>query len=198
MSSAGDEARRNSSTSAAGVCARADAIVWNGTSAAWTGFDDDRSLCALISEHTGIPSSSSTLAQLEICRRSEFSRVGLAVPYTDEVTERIIDVYASEGIEVLTSARAGVSGNREMAHVSEERVCELLRAADHPDAECLIVICTGVAGAQLVEQMEAELGKPIFDSVAVVLWKALALAGVEPRLAGWGSLFAGAAPALTG
>jgi maleate isomerase len=176
--------------------AAVDAIIWNGTSAAWTGFNDDRELCALISEHTGVPSSTSTLAQLEVCGLGGFSRCGLAVPYTDAVTARIIDVYAGAGIEVRSSANSGVSGNREMAHVSEDEVRELLRAADSPEAECLNLICTGVAGAQLVEEMELELGKPVFDSVAVALWKALAMAGIEPRLAGWGSLFAGAAPVL--
>jgi len=176
--------------------AAVDAIVWNGTSAAWTGLDSDRQLCALISEHTGVPSSTSTLAQLEICSRGGFTRCGLAVPYTAEVTARIIDIYGREGVDVRSHANSGVSGNREMALVSEAEVCQLLRAADSPEAECLILICTGVAGAQLVEEMEQELGKPIFDSVAVVLWKALALAGIEPRLDGWGSLFAGSTPAL--
>jgi maleate isomerase len=178
--------------------AAVDAIVWNGTSAAWTGFDADRRLCALISEHTGAPSSTSTLAQLEICERAGLRRAGLAVPYTDDVTERIVEVYGGEGIELVASASAGVSGNREMALVSEHEVRDLLRAADSPDAECLILICTGVAGAQLVEEMERELNKPIFDSVAVALWKALSLAGIEPRLEGWGSLFGGAIPALAG
>jgi maleate isomerase len=176
--------------------AAVDVIVWNGTSAAWTGFDDDRQLCALISEHAGVPSSTATLAQLEVCQRAGFSRCGLAVPYTDAVTQRIIEVYRREGIDVRSSANSGVSGNREMAHVSEDEVRDLLRAADSPEAECLIVICTGVAGAQLAEEMEQELGKPVFDSVAVALWKALAMAGIEPRLDGWGSLFSGAASIL--
>lgn len=177
--------------------AAVDVIVWNGTSGAWNGFDADREICALISERTGVPSSTSTLATLEAIVGSGFERCALAVPYTDAVTARIADVYGGEGVHVVSRANAGVSGNREMAHVSEERVRALLREADSPDAECILLICTGLAGAQLVADAEVELGKPIFDSVAVTLWKALTLVGIEPRLRGWGSLLAGRDPALS-
>jgi maleate isomerase len=177
--------------------AAVDAIVWNGTSGAWNGIDADRELCALISERTGVPSSTSTLAQLEVMARSGFERCGLAVPYTDDVATRIEEVYGREGVEVLTIANAGVSGNREMALVSEDRIRALLREADSPDADCILLVCTGVAGAQLVAEAEQELGKPIFDSVAVTLWKALAMVGIDPRMDGWGRLLAGDDVALT-
>ena len=46
------------------------------------------------------------------------------------------------------------------------------------------------ARAPLVEAMESELGVPVYDSVAAVVWKALRLAGVDTRrVAGWGRLF---------
>jgi maleate isomerase len=171
--------------------AAVDAILWNGTSGGWNGVDADRRLCALISERTGVPSSTTTLAQLEVMDEYGFSRCGLAVPYTDDVTARISEVYASEGIQIVGAANAGVSGNREMALVSEDEIRSLVRGADSPDAECVIVFCTGLAGAQLVVALEEELGKPVFDSVAVTLWKALTMVGIKPRLHGWGRLLAG-------
>jgi maleate isomerase len=177
--------------------AAVDAIVWNGTSGAWTGVDAERALSALISERTGVPSSTSTLAQLEVMNRFGLERCGLAVPYTDDVAERIAGVYAREGVHILSSANAGMSGNREMAVVSEAQIRALVRGADDPGADCILLICTGVAGAQLVAELERELGKTIFDSVAVSLWKALRMVGIEPRLDGWGSLLAGAELALT-
>ncbi|MEA2156555.1 MAG: maleate isomerase [Solirubrobacteraceae bacterium] len=168
-----------------------DAIVWNGTSGAWLGFDADRALCGLIEDLTGIPASTSTLAQAEAMRALGTTRFGLAVPYRDDVTARIVEVYEQEGLQAVCVSNARVETNREMAHVSEERVRAIIRAADHPDAECIAVICTGMAAAQLVHELELELGKPIVDSVAVVLWKALAMAGIEPTAPGWGTLLAG-------
>ncbi len=177
--------------------AAVDAIVWNGTSGAWTGVDAERELCALISERTGVPSSTSTLAQLEVMAQFRFERCGLAVPYTCDVAQRIAAVYTREGVQVVSAAHAGISGNREFALVSEDQIRTLVRAADSPAADCILVVCTGVAGAQLVAELEQELGKPVFDSVAVTLWKALRMVGIDPRLHGWGCLLAGAELALT-
>jgi maleate isomerase len=169
-----------------------DVIMWNGTSGGWNGLDADRELCALIEARTGIPASTSTLAQLEAMEVHGLSDFGLVVPYTDEVTARITTVYGAAGYHAVRTANEGVSVNREMAFISEDRVRALARAADDPDAECILIVCTGLAAAHLVAELEAELGKPVIDSVAVVLWKAMRLIGVEPQLAGWGALLAGA------
>jgi maleate isomerase len=171
--------------------AAVDAIIWNGTSGAWNGVAADRELCRLISERTGVPSSTSTLAQLEVMAELGFERCGLAVPYTADVAARIVAVYADEGVHVLETAHGGVRGNREMALVTAERVRALVRAADSPEADCVLLVCTGVAGAQIVAELEGELGKPVFDSIAVTLWKALRMVEIDPRIPGWGSLLGG-------
>jgi maleate isomerase len=171
--------------------AAVDAIVWNGTSAAWLGFHSDRELCARITARTGIPASTSTLAQADAMRALGVTRFGLAVPYLDDVTARIVEVYGEEGLEAVAFANAGVTTNSAMAYVSDDEVRDLVRAADHPDAQCISVICTGLAAAHLVSELELELGKPIVDSVAVVLWKALAMVGIDPVAPGWGRLLSG-------
>jgi maleate isomerase len=171
--------------------AAVDAIMWNGTSGGWNGIDADRALCALIAERTGIPCSTTTLAQLELLEQLGLSRCALALPYTEDVAERITRVLCGEGLKIVSSAFGGVSDNRTFAHVSERRVRQLARDANSPEAECVLIYCTGLAGAQLAAELEAELGKPVYDSVAVTLWKALHLVGIEPRLGGWGSLLGG-------
>lgn len=171
--------------------AHVDAIMWNGTSGGWNGADADRAICAAIEQRTGIPASTSTLAQFDAMRAWGMTRYALAVPYTDDVTARIVEQYAHEGFEAVGVANASVSTNREMAHVSPDTVRRLVRDADRPDAECVLVVCTGMAAAHLVPELEAELGKPIIDSVTVVVWKALRMLGITTELPEWGSLMAG-------
>ncbi len=53
-----------------------------------------------------------------------------------------------------------------------------------------MTLCTNLWAAHLVSDLEAEIGVPIYDSIATVVWKALEMAGVEvDRPRGWGSLF---------
>lgn len=168
-----------------------DAIVWNGTSGGWNGVDADRELCALISERTGIASTTTTLAQLEVLDQAGLHRPALALPYTSDVAQRITEEFTRAGRHVVAMSVCGVSDNRSMAHVSEETVRALVRDADRATADCILIYCTGVAGAQLADELERVYAKPVFDSVVVTLWKALTMVGIEPRVAGWGSLLSG-------
>jgi len=52
------------------------------------------------------------------------------------------------------------------------------------------VLCTNFRGAPLVEDLEREIGIPIYDSVSATVWKALAMTGHDPAsITGWGRLF---------
>ena len=145
-------------------------------------------MCAAITAATGVPASTSTLAQYDAFDRFGMTRFALAVPYTDDVTTQTIETYEAAGYSTVSHANLGMTSGRDMAYVPFDEIRRLLRAADSPDAECVVVICTGLPAALVVEEMEQELGKPIFDSVAVTLWKALDLAGASARIEGWGRL----------
>jgi maleate isomerase len=45
-------------------------------------------------------------------------------------------------------------------------------------------------GAPLAEELEAELGIPVYDTISTVVWKALRMSRIDTRrVTGWGSLF---------
>lgn len=165
-----------------------DAILWNGTSGCWNGTEADVEMCHRIAEETGVPASTSTLAQYDVFERYGIKRFGLAVPYLDDVIEKTIETYGKAGYEAVSSANLNITVNHEFAEVPMDRIRQLLRDADSPEAECVVVICTNLAAALVVEEMEQELGKPIFDSVAVTFWKALEMAGIHTPVPGWGTL----------
>ena len=173
--------------------AQVDVIAWNGTSASWTGVADDEALCAAITAETGAMATTATLAQLRAFETLGVHRFALAVPYLDNVRQAIVRNFESLGIPCPASAGLNLSINREFAEVERSEIRTLLRRVDHPEAEAIAVVCTNFAGADLVEELEAELGKPIVDSVLVVLWDALRLAGLDVAIPGWGRLLRGSA-----
>jgi maleate isomerase len=167
-----------------------DAILWNGTSGSWTGkgFQADLTLCEEISRVTGVPASTSSLAQVEVLQHYGIKHFGLAVPYVEAPTRKIIETYAAEGFTTVKSARLEETENIRIANTPFARIKQLLREADSPDAECIVVACTNLPATVVLDEMEAELGKPIFDSIAVTLWKALKMTGIDVPLHGWGKL----------
>jgi maleate isomerase len=74
--------------------------------------------------------------------------------------------------------------------VGADRLRTMVREVASARPQAITVLCTNLRGAPLVEQLERELGIPIYDSVATVVWKSLRLTGVDPkRVRGWGRLF---------
>ena len=85
--------------------------------------------------------------------------------------------------------------NFSFADVSENTISEMIREVAHRGCEAIAVVCTNMRGAGNVEALEAELGMPVYDSIATTLWKSLLTAGADPsRIKGWGSLFSGSLP----
>jgi maleate isomerase len=173
-----------------------DVVTWGGTAGSWLGLEHDRTLCAAVTEVTGIPATTSTLALLDALRAYGVTRLGLAAPYTDDVVGRIAEVYRDAGTEVVASAALGLTENTAFAEVTGKQVDELIDgAAGRPDdgaeggsaggVHAVAVVCTNVFGAGRVADAEARLGIPVFDSTSATVWQVLGAA-----VAGWGDLLA--------
>jgi maleate isomerase len=168
--------------------AKVDVICWNGTSGAWKGTAADEEICAAITAETGIPATTGTLAQVEAFRAHGIKKYALAVPYTKDVHDAIVPVYAGEGFECVNSAYLGISTNFAFAEIDLATLRRLAANADHPDAEAVVVICTNLAAARVVERLEQMLGKPVHDSLVVSLWHPLRMLGWQQPIPGWGRL----------
>lgn len=170
--------------------ARVDVICWSGTSASWLGFEKDRALCARITEVTGIPATTSVLALNELLAAQGARTLGLVSPYVADVQQRIVANYANLGIDCIAEQHLDLTVNFAFSEVQSDTLRRMLREVAEQGPEAITIMCTNLHGAQLVDEMEQELGIPIYDSVATVVWKALKTVGVEsPALKGWGRLF---------
>ena len=174
--------------------ARCQVIGWSGTASGWLGFDADHRLCDAIERETGARACTSVLALNEILQMSGVRRFGLVSPYRKDVQNAIIANYAKAGLECVAERHLDLQDNFSFAEVSGAQLQSMLRevmsgpSAERPEA--LMVFCTNLRGAPLVNELELELGVPIYDSIATVVWKALRLAGIDTRrITRWGRLF---------
>ncbi|MEZ2142775.1 aspartate/glutamate racemase family protein [Bradyrhizobium sp. DN5] len=170
--------------------AKVDAIAWNGTSASWLGIGRDRSLCEAITARTGIPATTSTLACIDAARALGAKRVGLVSPYTHDVQRRISDVWAEEGVASHAERHLGLRDNFSFGEVAPATIAGMIRDVAAEGADAAVILCTNLAGAALAASLEQELNIAVLDSVAVSLWRTLALAGGDiAALAEWGRIF---------
>ena len=170
--------------------AKVGTIGWNGTSSGWLGFDADERLCRRITEATGIPACTSVLALNEIFTLTGVKRFGLVTPYLDDVQAAIVRNYAQSGFECVSERHLRLRDNFSFSEVSADEIRAMVRDAAKARPDAITIFCTNLRGAPLVEELEAETGIPIYDSIATVVWKALRLVGADTqRIKGWGRLF---------
>ncbi|MFF9512193.1 GAF domain-containing protein [Streptomyces sp. NPDC014724] len=171
---------------------KVDVIAWNGTSGSWLGPARDRALADAITAGTGVPATTSTLALLDACAAYGVTRLGLALPYTRDVCERIVETYAKEaGLQCFLAEPFGEDDNEAFARIPAADVARQIEeaavTAEDGAVHAVAVVCTNVHGAFEVPRLERSLGIPVFDSVVATLWKALDLAGAT-TLPGRGTL----------
>lgn len=167
-----------------------DVIAWNGTSGGWLGFDVDRKLCAQIEEETGIPATTSMLAQLKAFDEFDVKTIHLITPYTEDINQLIIKEYEKCGIKVINSVCLKQFVNRSFALVPQETIQNMFDEVCRDTADGISVVCTNLPAMWSVPAMEEKYGITVYDTINTVVWDALRMADINPALVkGWGQLF---------
>ncbi|HKT99372.1 MAG TPA: aspartate/glutamate racemase family protein [Paraburkholderia sp.] len=170
--------------------AKVDVIAWNGTSSGWLGFEADERLCRRITEATGIPATTSVLALNEILRKTGADEFGLVTPYLDDVQEKIVANYRSEGLNCIAERHLNLKVNFSFSEVTPDQIREMVREVAAARPRAISTFCTNLKAAHLVPALEEETGIPVYDTISTVVWKSLQLAGYDTRkVKGWGRLF---------
>ena len=95
----------------------------------------------------------------------------------------------------LQAAGMEIVGGRGAGLVSDESCvtppafwADLAREERCDDADAYFISCANIQAIDIIETLEAELGKPVLTSNQVALWAALRTAGINDTLAGLGQL----------
>ncbi len=170
--------------------AKVQVICWNGTAAGWLGFEADERLCEQITAETGIAACTAVLSFNEVFRMTGVKTFGLVSPYLGDVQKAIIRNYKNHGWECVAETHYEEKDNFSFSEFTEERLAASIREAAKAKPDAITIYCTNMRGAPVVDALEKELGIPIYDSVAVCVWKSMLLAGADPKqITGWGRLF---------
>lgn len=168
--------------------ARVDAVAWAGTSGSWLGIDHDLQLCQVLSQATGGPATTSTLAMLSACEALGAQRVALVTPYTADIVERICNVYEARGLTIVGEAHLGITENWAFGQVGSDELGGLVDRAAKGKPDAVLIVCTNLRASTLAAVLEDRTGAPLVDSTFATVWHALLLAGRPIAVTGHGRL----------
>lgn len=169
--------------------AGAQVIVWH-TSFVDTEYlsaDDVREVCRQITERTGVPAAASSLALLDVLAHYSVEAFSLVTAGTADQAAVGQAAYSQAGFEVVHQARLTRDGAL-AGDTSFDTISQLVRDADVPSAECIVVDSTDLPTVILLDDLEHELGKTVVDSTAAMVWQVLRTLGISNPLHGWGKV----------
>ncbi|MGW7685794.1 maleate cis-trans isomerase family protein [Kribbella sp. NPDC054772] len=168
-----------------------DAVMWACTSGSFVfGREGANIQAAGVAQALGVPASSTSIAFVDACRELGIRRVAVAASYPEDVAQHFVRFLTGGGLEVVSMGSNGIITAAEVGTLTPDQVVAMVKAADHPDAEAILVPDTAMHTLAIVDELETAVGKPILTANQVTVWKGLQLAGPVPSLPGLGTLFA--------
>ncbi len=117
-------------------------------------------------------------------------RIGLLTPYVRRINESMAEYLGGRGIEVAAMGSFELVNDNEVARIDEASLRRAVaEVGRREDVEAVFVSCTSLRLADIVADIEAQLGKPVTSSNHAMAWHALRLGGVEDSLPRLGRLF---------
>ncbi|MFQ5774960.1 MAG: aspartate/glutamate racemase family protein [Kiloniellaceae bacterium] len=150
----------------------------------------DEKLIRLMEDATGIPATTTTTAVVRALRLIGVRRIALATPYSDEVTALEARFLEDHGFEVTRRAAGGIVEVADIQECEPHAAYDSARAVDNDRAEAVFISCTGLRTLEIIERLEADLGKPVVTSNQATFAESLRILGVREVRPGFGSLFA--------
>ncbi len=145
---------------------RPDIVLYGCTSATLThgpAFDAD--LARQIKAQSGAQSLTAAGSLIAGIKTLGATRVGFSSPYVGEINTQAVEFLSQNGIETVRCADIGRElGNYGQGELTPDEVFDLACQADHPDAQAIVLSCTDMRAVEVIDRIEAYLGKPVVTS----------------------------------
>jgi maleate isomerase len=115
-------------------------------------------------------------------------RIAVLTPYQQVIDTQVERYFDDLGYDLVRMIGLRVEKSTGAAGISHDRLREVLRELDGPDVDAIVQAGTNLSVTLIAEEMERELGKPIIPINVACVWHAFRAAGIDDRIAGFGSL----------
>ena len=169
----------------------ATAISIMGTSLTfYKGAAFNQELIDRVHQATGLPTSSMSTGIVDGLKVAGAKRIAVATAYTDTVNATLERFLRESGFEVVSIK--GLNLIRATGAVTQEQLYDFCVGAFPTSAkvDALLVSCGGLKTIDLVVPLEKKCSVPVVSSTPHALMNAVRLVGLNPRVAGFGSVLA--------
>jgi maleate isomerase len=157
-----------------------DAIAFGCTTGSLVkGAGYDVEIQRLIEDTAGVPGVATSTAIMRAFDAVGAESLAIATPYTDQINDREVEFLADNGYAVTDITGLGIEPNVGIGRQEPSTAYRIGRGVDSSDADAVFLSCTNFHTFDVIEQLEADIGKPVISSNSATLWAALHLLDVD-------------------
>ena len=172
------------------VDAKVDIVFFHCTAITTFAEGSDDEILSRIAKVTDTPASATSKGIVAALKALKAKRIVLITPYTADINAREVAFLERNGAEVIHESGLGIPDSPGMFAVTPERWVDYALQNRRDDADLYFLSCAAVRTAEVIETLEAELGRPVVTSNLLGAWHAMRTIGVNDRVDGFGHLLA--------
>ncbi len=140
--------------------------------------------------HPGVASTNPLTAAKAALSQMGVQRLGLLTPYAPDVTEAMRAQFEAAGIRVTQIGSFYEDSDIVVGRIDRKSILDATVALGRSEAcDGVFISCTSLRTADIIEEAEQILGKPVTASNHALAWHTLRLAGIKDQQDGFGRLF---------
>jgi maleate isomerase len=151
---------------------------------------EDRIFSRIQEARPGVRCTTPITAALAAMGALGLKRIALLTPYMPSITVMMRDYIEDRNIAVPIMGSFNNPNDNEVARITERSTAQAVRRlVSAGKVDGIFVSCGSLRLAGMVEELEQELGLPVFSSNTAMAWHCLRLGGCKDKVSGFGALF---------
>ena len=142
-----------------------------------------------LEEAAGCPATTISSAMMQALRLFGARTVSVCAPYPGAVTEKLRSYLGEHGVDVAALQSSELDTEWKIGNTDPGHWHARAREVDRPEADVVVIACSGARTSPIIPDLEAELGKPVITATQLMLWHCLQLMRVDATTVPRGLLF---------
>ena len=166
----------------------ADLIVFHCTAVSTFSPELEQSIKERVARASGKPATATSEAIVTALRTLGAKRIVMLSPYVAPVNAREAAYFRFFGFDVISCAGLDCADADAMMAVTPQKWREFALSRRDDSADAYLISCTTVRSADVIEDLERELGRPVVTSNTAAVWHCLRKLAIADRVEGYGRL----------
>jgi len=144
--------------------------------------------CKELADAVGIPVCNASEADHAALRAFGATRVAVVTPFNAEIDQNVKANVEEAGFQVVAIKGTEAPSLPAICETSLDDIRAVFRHVAEAECDAILQVGTALPVVAMIEELEAETGKPIVACNAAVYWQTLRAAGITDSVAGYGRL----------